>query len=227
MGSAAILAVQSGVEPGMSQAADSAAVAELPSVEHLRATAAEGASRGSRPSTSPTPAPTPTPVVTVTGTAAPTPTATGFPAVEGCDATIPDPDEVANGRLGDANLCAIGEGHELRPDAAAAFLALAVRYRDDTGDSLASCITDSYRSYDAQVRVKDEKPSLAAQPGTSDHGWGLAIDVGCGANSYGGALYEWLDDVGAEFGWINPDWAQPGGSKPEPWHWEFVPSLVG
>jgi hypothetical protein len=33
--------------------------------------------------------------------------------------------------------------------------------------------------------------------------------------------------VGAEFGWINPDWALPGGSKPEPWHWEFVPSLVG
>jgi hypothetical protein len=23
------------------------------------------------------------------------------------------------------------------------------------------------------------------------------------------------------FGWVHPDWAEPSGSKPEPWHWEF------
>ena len=23
------------------------------------------------------------------------------------------------------------------------------------------------------------------------------------------------------FGFVQPDWARPGGEKPEPWHWEY------
>jgi hypothetical protein len=23
------------------------------------------------------------------------------------------------------------------------------------------------------------------------------------------------------FGFVQPDWAGPGGEKPEPWHWEY------
>jgi len=96
----------------------------------------------------------------------------------------------------------------------------------ETGEGLIECITDSYRSYDAQVDVYDRKPGLAAVPGTSEHGWGLALDVGCGANSFGGALYEWLDDNADDYGWDNPDWARPSGSTPEPWHWEFDPESL-
>ena len=25
----------------------------------------------------------------------------------------------------------------------------------------------------------------------------------------------------SEYGWFLPDWAQRGGSRPEPWHWEY------
>jgi LAS superfamily LD-carboxypeptidase LdcB len=25
-----------------------------------------------------------------------------------------------------------------------------------------------------------------------------------------------------EYGWTLPDWARTTGSKPEPWHWEYV-----
>ena len=24
------------------------------------------------------------------------------------------------------------------------------------------------------------------------------------------------------YGFVHPDWAEPGGSRPEPWHWEYV-----
>ncbi|TDD69547.1 hypothetical protein E1262_12550 [Jiangella aurantiaca] len=168
-----------------------------------------------------TAAPAPT-AAAPAATPAPTPSPTGFPPVPGCDATIPGGD-VANGELGDEHLCGIGSGQQLRPDAAASFVALDAFYRAETGEGLIECVTDSYRSYEAQVDVAERKPGLAAVPGTSEHGWGLAVDVGCGANSFDGALYDWLDDNAGEFGWDNPDWARPGGSTPEPWHWEFTP----
>jgi LAS superfamily LD-carboxypeptidase LdcB len=123
-------------------------------------------------------------------------------------------------------LCDVGDGHLLRPDAAAAFLALAEEYESSTGESLVSCVGNTYRSYEQQVSLFQEKPNLAARPGTSEHGWGLAIDFECGADSYGSSFYAWLSDHGGEFGWVNPPWAQQGGSRPEPWHWEFEPGLL-
>ena len=50
-------------------------------------------------------------------------------------------------------------------------------------------ITDGYRSYDEQVQCRLEKGSLCANPGTSNHGWGKAVDIGgcCGINSGTGA----------------------------------------
>lgn len=200
-----------------------------------REEAASGPARGDTGTPSPlagagtpTVAATPAaPLVTPSPSATPTPTLTptGFPPVEGCTATIPG-DGVGNGELGDEHLCAIGEGQLLRPDAAASFVALDAVYRAETGEGLIACVTDSYRSYDAQVDVYDRKPGLAAVPGTSEHGWGLAVDIGCGANSFGGALYDWLDAKADDFGWDNPAWARPGGSTPEPWHWEFDPDSL-
>ncbi|WP_158542886.1 M15 family metallopeptidase [Phytoactinopolyspora halophila] len=151
----------------------------------------------------------------------------GFPPPSDCDATVPAEGDVANGRLTSEHLCDVGEGHELRPDAAAAFAALAEAYADATGESLLACVGNAYRSYDQQVDLYAEKPNLAARPGTSQHGWGLAVDFECGANSYSSAFYDWLATAGGEYGWHNPSWAQPEGSRPEPWHWEFDPSLIG
>lgn len=82
-------------------------------------------------------------------------------------------------------------------------------------------MTDSYRSYDDQVRVYAEKPTLAAIPGTSNHGWGTALDLCGGIERFGTAQHQWMLLNGPLFGWFHPAWAEPTGSKPEPWHWEF------
>lgn len=184
--------------------------------------------RAAAPAATPTAEPAATPEATAspepTATPTPTPTETGFPAVPGCDATVPEEGTVANGQLADDELCPIGDGESLRADAAAAFLVLQDAYEAEFGEPI--CITDSYRSLSAQERVYATKPHLAAAPGTSEHGWGLAVDLGCGVESFGTATHEWMLSTGKDFGWTNPDWARPGGSRPEPWHWEFEPSLV-
>jgi hypothetical protein len=125
-----------------------------------------------------------------------------------------------NGFIPPTALCPTGTGaHLLRCDAAAAFDALSEAYRSVFGTHV--CVTDSYRTFDAQVRLYGQKPALAAVPGTSNHGWGLAVDLCGGAQSYGSAPYRWLATNAPTFGWINPAWAQPGAGREEPWHWEF------
>jgi len=114
-----------------------------------------------------------------------------------------------NGRIPSSALAPV-PGGQFRSDAASAWKAMVRAARKD---GVAISLTDSYRSYADQVDVKRRKPTLAATPGTSVHGWGLAADVGVGR--------EWIQKHGSKFGWIWPDWARPGGSKPEPWHFEF------
>jgi len=125
-----------------------------------------------------------------------------------------------NGLIPAAALCALSvPGHMLRADAAQAYERLAAAYRQALGRSL--CLSDSYRSYDAQVRVYGEKPSLAAVPGTSNHGWGLAVDLCGGLQSFGTPDQAWMRANAGRYGWYHPSWAEPGGSRPEPWHWEY------
>jgi LAS superfamily LD-carboxypeptidase LdcB len=83
------------------------------------------------------------------------------------------------------------------------------------------CVTDSYRSYAEQVDVYQRKPGLAAVPGTSNHGWGQAVDFCGGIQTAGSAAYRWMEANAGRFGWVHPEWARPAGSKPEAWHWEF------
>lgn len=111
-------------------------------------------------------------------------------------------------------------GHRLRPRPAAAFDAMSQAYAGSTGSPL--CVTDSYRSYAAQVDLFRRKPSLAATPGTSNHGLGRAVDMCGGVESFGSPAHRWMQAHAGEFGWIHPSWAEPGGSRPEPWHWEYV-----
>ncbi len=127
----------------------------------------------------------------------------------------------ANGFLPDTTLCplSLGRGHRLRTDAARAYERLAAAYASSLGRPL--CVTDSYRSYAAQVDVFARKPSLAAVPGTSQHGWGLALDLCGGIQVFGSEAHEWMRANAPAFGWHHPRWAQQGGRKPEPWHWEF------
>lgn len=126
-----------------------------------------------------------------------------------------------NGFIPLTALCPIGIGsHALRCDAAESFLALDQAYAGAFGRHI--CVTDSYRTFDAQVRLYGSKPALAAVPGTSNHGWALAVDLCDGANSFGSPQYAWLVANGPLFGWTNPEWARPGGGREEPWHWEFA-----
>jgi len=124
----------------------------------------------------------------------------------------------ANGFLPAEALCplAVGGGHRLQADAAKAFDKLTRKHP--------LCVTDSYRSYAAQVSVFARKPGLAAVPGTSNHGLGLAVDLCGGVERFGSDAYEWMKAHAPRFGFIHPSWAEPGGSKPEPWHWEYVGS---
>jgi hypothetical protein len=126
-----------------------------------------------------------------------------------------------NGNLDPASLCPLwmAPGQRLRGDAAAAFERLSKYHAATVGSPL--CVTDSYRSYSEQVSVYQRKPGLAAVPGTSEHGWGKAVDFCGGIENFDSSAYDWMKINSGGFGWFHPDWAEPSGSKPEPWHWEF------
>jgi hypothetical protein len=129
-----------------------------------------------------------------------------------------------NGSIPASQLCGLSfaPGHLLRCDATGALELLAERFEANFGYPM--CMTDSYRPYASQVRVRAAKPHLAAVPGTSIHGWGLAVDL-CRRNitslGFRDAEYRWLWANAPSYGWVHPPWARANGSKPEPWHWEF------
>jgi hypothetical protein len=144
-----------------------------------------------------------------------------------CGAPLPPPvvadpawGGYANGRIPSSALCPLGvTGHRLRCDAAASYAALSDAFAAAFGTPL--CITDSYRDYGAQVAAYRAKPRLAAWPGTSNHGWALAVDLCGGINIAYSPQWTWMQANAGRFGFLNPPWAQPGAEKPEPWHWEY------
>ena len=99
-------------------------------------------------------------------------------------------------------------------------------------------VSSHYRSYEKQVATKKKKPKLAAKPGTSTHGWGLAIDIDTGfptkiekfkyvkykegTSGFSGDIYKWMFINAPKRGFHNPSWAQKSGSKPEAWHFEII-----
>jgi hypothetical protein len=125
-----------------------------------------------------------------------------------------------NGEIPTEALCRLGVyRHALRCDAAAGYAAMGEAYEAEFGTGL--CITDSYRSLAGQVDAFSRKPALAAVPGTSNHGWALAVDLCGGVHRGGSEQWRWMTANAGRFGFVQPAWAAPGGEKPEPWHWEF------
>lgn len=136
---------------------------------------------------------------------------------------MPTPPELAaygNGRVPAAALGSVnqpGSNHRLHAPAAASWNNLVAEAADHGFDLR---ITDSYRSYEEQVDLVRRKGlysqgGYAAVPGTSNHGWGLAVD----ADVRNPDLQRWLQVNAPRFGWVE--------SVPrEPWHWEFRPSQV-
>ncbi|MBK5305382.1 MAG: D-alanyl-D-alanine carboxypeptidase family protein [Frankiaceae bacterium] len=130
-------------------------------------------------------------------------------------------DGYANGFVPDSALCPLwgAPGHKLRSDAAASFNQMSRFHAETAGGPL--CVTDSYRTYGEQVSVYRRKPGLAATPGTSEHGWGKAVDFCGGVERYGSHAFQWMKDNAGRFGFFHPAWAEPSGSRPEAWHWEY------
>lgn len=122
-----------------------------------------------------------------------------------------------NGKLTDSSLCTLWNGEVVRNDAAVALAELNVQFKAVFGRDL--CVGNGYRTLASQYATKRSQGYLAATPGTSVHGWGLAIDL-CGSDDTG-ATKRWLEANGPVWGWENPSWAK--SRKWEPWHWEYVP----
>ena len=102
-----------------------------------------------------------------------------------------------NGRLPPEALSPIAEGH-LRSDAASAWNAMNVQARIHGLELMPTGSMSSYRTFAQQqmlYRLYQQGGTLAAVPGTSNHGWGLAVDV---ATQKMRAL---VDHIGAPFGW--------------------------
>jgi hypothetical protein len=117
----------------------------------------------------------------------------------------------------------------LRKDAAADLISLNEAFRAQFGYDLP--INDGYRDYAGQVEAKRRFGSDAATPGTSNHGWAIAIDVADrnrSAIGFAHPIYLWLKASEGRYGWIHPGWAEPGGVGPdEAWHWEYNGSYSG
>lgn len=119
--------------------------------------------------------------------------------------------------------CTDGLGNQqwLRADAAAALTRLNEEFRAVFGENIA--VDLSYRSYEDQVEMREWYGSVAARPGTSNHGLGTAFDVWeWQAYGFGSERYRWLVDNGPRFGWVAPGWARQDGSNPEYWHFEYT-----
>lgn len=129
-----------------------------------------------------------------------------------------------NGKLSNAELKSIGHGgHRLEPNAANAFLEME-KAANDAG--ITFNVTDSYRPFSVQNAIFDwdyyNKTGInrkkgtakisAAVPGTSNHGWGKAIDV------FPTEAQTWIKTNGEQYGW---SWAE-GRSVGEPWHFTYI-----
>ncbi|MCB0998688.1 MAG: M15 family metallopeptidase [Ilumatobacteraceae bacterium] len=121
-----------------------------------------------------------------------------------------------NGRIPAGVLQPIGQGgHVLYAPAAEAWQQAV---QAAAADGIDLRITDSYRTYDQQVDLVERKGlysqgGYGATPGTSNHGWGLAVDV----DVTDPATLSWMRANGHRFGYVE---AVPR----EPWHWEFRPT---
>lgn len=117
-----------------------------------------------------------------------------------------------NGRLPDSALAGV-PGGRLAKNAAAAW---------NAGPARAGCRplgpNSSYRTFAAQVFFwnlwKSGHGNLAAFPGTSNHGWGMAIDL------QAPWMRQWIDAHGSRYGWKKVE--APG----EWWHVNYVGGFV-
>ncbi|PPK98830.1 D-alanyl-D-alanine carboxypeptidase-like protein [Kineococcus xinjiangensis] len=118
-----------------------------------------------------------------------------------------------NGKVPAEALSTIGHGsHRMWAPAAANYQ----RMREAAArEGVTLKVTDSYRSYEQQVDLARRKGlysqgGLAAKPGTSEHGWGLSLDL-----DLDGRAQAWMRTHAKEYGFTE-------NVPREPWHWTFT-----
>ena len=123
----------------------------------------------------------------------------------------------SNGQLPSSDLAPIAGGR-LRKDAAAGFNAMNQESREKYGVELRPTgPLSSYRDYAGQQQLwnayQNGTGNLAAYPGTSNHGWGLAVDFATPQ------MRSIVDSIGAKYGW-SKSWSD---APSEWWHILYQP----
>lgn len=117
-----------------------------------------------------------------------------------------------NGKIPSGALSEIGDGsHRMWAPAATSFKRLIT---DARASGIDIGVTDSYRSYEQQVDLAERKGlysqgGLAATPGTSNHGWGLSLDLDLDSEALA-----WMRANGKQYGFVED-------VPREPWHWTY------
>jgi hypothetical protein len=118
----------------------------------------------------------------------------------------------ANGRLTPNELAPIAGGQLAKP-AAAGWNAMNVEARKEGIELVPTAFDCSYRTYEQQVHYwelfKSGKGNLAAQPGHSNHGLGMAVDIPTPA------MRAKVDEIGRAYGW-SKTWSD---AQSEVWHY--------
>jgi hypothetical protein len=119
-----------------------------------------------------------------------------------------------NGKIPSQALRSVGgTDHELWAPASVDLESLLTAARRD---GVQIGINDSYRSFAEQVDMVRRKGlysqgGLAAKPGTSDHGWGMAVDLDLNPTAQA-----WMRANASRFGFVED-------TPREPWHWAYTP----
>lgn len=120
-----------------------------------------------------------------------------------------------NGRVPASALSAInGTSQMLWTPAARSFEAMQAAA---AAEGVTIGVTDSYRTYESQVDLVARKGlysqgGLAATPGTSKHGWGIAVDL-----SLDSTAQAWMRANAGRYGFVE-------NVSREPWHWQYKPT---
>jgi len=127
----------------------------------------------------------------------------------------------ANGRIPASALASI-PGGQLEKTAAAAWNAMRAEIIRRGGPAIRPLGgVSSYRPYAAQLYFwnlwRSGRGNVAARPGTSNHGWGRAVDVATPA------MAQWIIRVGSKYGWNHAEGARVG----EWWHMGYVGGFHG
>jgi hypothetical protein len=126
-----------------------------------------------------------------------------------------------NGRLPDGDLAAI-PGGRLRKDAARSWLAMRSYIGKNRGVWICpTSVRTAYRPYADQEYFwnlyRSGRGALAARPGTSNHGWGIAVDLPSPA------MQAAVRECGHQFGWGIRGGRLSSDAPSEAWHCTYHP----